>query len=306
MCPRSCLFWFAFVLCTQSVRAQEENTPWLSFERLAVTAGSTYHFVPWKKYNESMSLAQTAISYDPYYQDPGGEFEKIRGDVSFDFALGYRIVGGLSVNLNGGYLATGSLSTVWYYRGTWGWIMSQKVNIDVPYYGIGIQYERDVTQRLSVAASGCISRFPALFSFENRRDWVGQSRIVHTATLRETRYGMMCRCDFLCRAFGPLSVNASVNYRWLKYPNLAGNGTYTYKDEGAPPYSRSYPFGARLGEAQGYFGIILSPEDQAHTNVGVLYDLWERTSAPRVYNNQQPAVLNLSGFGISVGIRYEL
>ncbi len=306
MCPRSYLLCLAFVICTQSVRAQEENTPWLSFERLAVTAGSTYHFVPWKKYNESMSLAQTAISYDPYYQDPGGEFEKIRGDVTLGFALGYRIVGGLSVNLNGGYLTTGSLSTVWYSRGIGGWIISQKVNIDVPYYGIGIRYERDVTQRLSVAASGCISRFPALFSFENKRDWVGQSRIVHTASLRETRYGMMYKFELFYRAFGPLSINTSIDYRWLRYPELSGNGTYTWETENLPPSASSYSFKARLGEAQGYFGIILSPEDQAHTDVGVLYNLWSRAPVPRVWTNQQPAVLDLSGFGISVGIRYEL
>jgi hypothetical protein len=319
MLRASRFFLLALVALSAHAFAQETDVPWLSLKRLSVTAGVAYHYNPWKKYNKSMSLAQDAISYDSYYQNPSGHLEQILGDASYDLTLHYRILLGLSIGLRAGFLTTRTSSDVSYNppftsyaitspaRGRQ--TISQKIEINVPYYGMGLEYTYDLTDRVAISVSTQVSRYLGSLSFENRHDYAGISlwRELYTANLSERKSGVACLLDLVYRAHGSWSLVASVDYRFLGFAGLSGSGTYVTGDAtSGQPSSYSHSFEARLGEADGYYGLIIRESDQPYLNIATLYTLWSRAPVQRVWRNQKPATLDLSAFGVSLGVRYDL
>jgi hypothetical protein len=300
MLRASRFFLLALVALSAHAFAQETDVPWLSLKRLSVMGSSSYHYSPWQKYNESLALAGDAFRYDPYYQNPRGTFEKVFGDASFDLTALYRLVPRLSVGIRAGLLTTGGTAAVSYNRATVTTVtvlpsdfirsIEQNVRLDVPHYGIGLQYALSLSKTLELSASTYVSRYLGTFSFDYT-----DGTSVYTADLREGRFGLVSSVDILCTIYGPLSIASSFEYRWLKFPHLTGNGLYTQH-----AYTYTQAFEAQLGEADGYFGLLF----KYVPNGPGIHALWERTPSVSWWITQKPAVLDISGVGLSLGVQY--
>jgi hypothetical protein len=295
-----CSLLLTLVIISAHTYAQEADVPWLSLKRLSVTGSGSYHYRPWQKYNESLALAQDALRYDPYYQNPRGTFEKILGDASFDLTALYRVIPRLSVGIRAGFLTTGGTAVVSYNRAYVTKVtifpsdltksIEQKMRLDVPHYGVGLQYALNLCESLQLSASTYVSRYLGTFSFDYR-----DGTSVYTADLREGRFGLTSSVDLLCTIYGPVSIATSFEYRWLRFPRLTGNGLYTQH-----AYTYTQAFEAQLGEADGYFGLLFKnvPEGPG------IHSLWERTPSNPWWITQKPAVLDISGVGLSLGVQY--
>jgi opacity protein-like surface antigen len=308
-----CSFSLTLVILSACTNAQEADVPWLSLKRLSVMANASYHYVPWKKYNESLLVAQDAIRYSPSYPDPRGELEKVLGDGTFDFTMGYRIISGLSFGITAGYLRTGSDGYLSYNPGYTVYVggepvadakqlVEQNIRFSAPYLGVGFRYTHHLTGPFRLFASASFERYYGLFSFhyEDIQPW---QRDLFSADLRETRFGFRCGVGLSLRVDESLSASAAIDYRWLRFEHLRGGGTYSSEYRGYSSYGESYPFNAQLGEADGYFGLHIATEDQPYVSDYLLHTLW-RSSAAGPWWKTQPASLDLSGFGLTMGLSY--
>lgn len=298
------------------VIAQDE-VPWLSFSRLSLSAATSYHFSPWKKYNESLQLAQDAIRYSAGYPSPSGSLEKILGDGTFEIALGYRIISGLSVNLIGGYTSTSSNGAFSYpiegivYLDGYGYAydselsIHQDIKFNVLEYGIGFQYSYEIMEDVQLSTLASIHRSFGRFNFEYDYQ-APYDRNLFSAELQETQRDFRAGIGALVRLYGPLSLSSSVEYRWLKFPNLRGNGTHLEQHNHPNNiYEQSREFNAGLGEADGYFGLEIDDNDKWYVAEYLLYRLWTSAEVQSWWKRKTPATLNLSGVGIKVGVRFE-
>lgn len=314
--PRAFRF-FLLALVTASVHAlaQEADVPWLSLRRLSVTATAAYHYNPWKKYNEAMSLAQDAIRYSSTYPNPHGGLEDIVGDGTFRIKAAYRVISGFSFNIGAGFVSTrGTIDVFWNptvlidpggypapgpTRST-----NQKMQLSVLEYTAGVQYTHDLNDALSLSASALVSRNQGSFQFNHTYQYAS-SKHDFSADLKETTVGAVAGIELAFHALAPFSVITFAEYRWLKFRDLHGSGTYVYQEKQPSwSYEYSHPFDARLGEADGYFGLLVTPSNQSPPDY-LLHQLWENAAVQPWWKTQQPAVLDLSGFGIGLGVRYE-
>jgi hypothetical protein len=77
--------------------------------------------------------------------------------------------------------------------------------------------------------------------------------------------------------------------------STGGSGSLTLPGTGS-----TQAFEAQLGEADGYFGLLFKnvPEGPG------IHGLWERTPSVPWWITQKPAVLDISGVGLSLGVQY--
>lgn len=298
-----------------SVIAQDE-VPWLSLSRLSLTASSSYHFSPWKKYNESLQLAQEAIQYDSYYAAPKGSFEKILGDGTIEVDIGYRLVEELSLYAIGGYTTTSSDDNFSYTvlgLGTNGEFIvlveprfSQKVKLNIFEYGIGARYSYEISKGVKIFSSTSASRSDAKFNFDYEYQRLSQ-RYVYSVEMLDAKYSYRVGVGIQVNLFGPINLNSSIEYRWLKFADFQGDGTYLeqYNNPNSS-YEYSQTFQTHLGESDGYFGIYSLMPNRPIINEHLLHILWRRTSVGATwYSTKKPATLELSGIGINLGVQLE-
>jgi hypothetical protein len=126
-----------------------------------------------------------------------------------------------------------------------------------------------------------------------------------SANLRESTFGAGTYVEAHLTALRPFSIICRVDYRWLTLKNLRGQGSetdiYVYPDGtriGGPG-----TFEAQLGEAGGYFGLYI-PATGTMTSTYMLHQIWARTPTSPWWSTQQPTSLDLSGFGLSLGVSY--
>jgi hypothetical protein len=127
-----------------------------------------------------------------------------------------------------------------------------------------------------------------------------------SADLRDKRWSARTGIGIQYRVYHDIALVSSVEYRWLKFPELRGNGTYTERrlmPANESSYSSYFP--AQLGEADGYFGLMIPSEFSGYVPTQLLHTLWSSTPAQEWWYTEKPTALDLSGIGISFGIRYE-
>ena len=286
--------------------SSQTDTEWLTLHRVSLSVSGSYHDRPWNKYNESVALEQEAFNYQPAYPSPSGSFKKIIGDAAIDAVIGYRVFGNLTINAVGGYTGTGSKSHVsWIYSPTDQPQIIQNVAFRFLEYGAGLQYGREVSDNLHVSGSLRVCRAEGIYNYDYFVDYGGQRYWVN-AKLQQPRIDYRAALEVAYKVYGPLSLLSSLEYRWLKFPNLRGTGTYSteYDNTGLGP-SKPVTFASGLIQADGYFGM--DPGSPFLPAAGVLFFPWSRA---RIQNNYgifygSPAILDLSGFGMNVGVRVE-
>jgi len=303
----------AFFVClalfssTSSLLAQKSEEPWLSLSRLTLTASSSYHYAPWKKYNESLLLVQDAVRYNPAYANPSGSLEQIKGDLTYQLEASYRVLSSFSITVNAGWMQTegvidfhnpfpGTASGVGEFYAQTMWLSSY-------HCGAGVAYTHIVNNILSISAGASIVHYPANLDFQATYQRPTAANLF-SANLKESALGLHAHLEAQLSAFGPLSIVSRVEYRWLMLRNLRGSGSETDIEEYTFGTLMNGPtvFDAQLGEAGGYFGLFI-PTSQP-INDHLLHGLWARTPAGPWWETQKPTSLDLSGFGISLGVSY--
>lgn len=305
---RSIIIALALILplCSYS---QEEGENWLSAGRLSLTTSASYHYAPWERYNESMKLVQDAIRFSPTNQNPQGNLEKILGDGSIDLTAAYRLISGLSVFIRSSYLAGGgsfnlSFNPYGYPDPIYTSYHSQKMRLEVREYGAGFRYTQRLNRRFELAAFGSVFRSLGSVQFDYRYSQTDEEDLF-SVELNDGRTGISCGIELVFTTSRHFSIVSSVDYRWIKFPELQGTGTYVWRytyDWGV--YESSKPFDARLGQADGYFGLFIDSRKTGFDRDNVLHTLWGGTPTQPFWYNQRPDVLDLSGVGVSLGVRY--
>jgi hypothetical protein len=298
------IFCSSILLFPSSLLSQVADPGWLSWSRVSVSASGSYYLVPWKKYNESMKLVEDAIQYSPSYQNPRGALERINGDGTAGIAVSYRIYSGLSVLVSSSYLTGGGSYDVTYGT-SFPSQFTQKMRLHVWEHGAGLRFTHAVGNDISISVFGLAQRsFGRLvFDFHYVPSYTTDQ---FSADLRDKRWSGTSGIDIQYRVFHDLSLITSVEYRWLKFQELQGNGTYA---DGIDPSSNrpgyAYNFSARLGEADGYFGLMIPREFGGYVPIQVLHILWGMTPAQQWWYTEKPTALDLSGIGIRFGVQYE-
>lgn len=308
-----------FVLFLPCSVAAQEEVPWLSLSRLSIAAATSYHFSPWKKYNESLQLAQDAIRYNFWYQVPRGSFEKILGDGSVELSAGYRLIEGLSVNIIAGYTSTSSDGNFvnanhenLYPNGapyTLERAINQNIRLNVQEYGLGFRYEYEITGGIHLFGLASVNQAYGNLSFEYEYMYAYDlqalgARYFYSVELQDKKLSYHVGLGAVIHLYDFLSLTSSVEYRWLKLPDFYGVGTYRFQNTSANNgYEQNESFEASLGEADGYFGIhILSfgppPEYILHTHLS-------NTTAQLWWATHKPETFDLSGIGVKIGVQIE-
>jgi hypothetical protein len=172
------------------------------------------------------------------------------------------------------------------------------------HFGAGLAYTHILNDDLSVSAGASIVRYPANLDFQARFQSPPDAYLF-SANLEESALGVHAHMEALFSAFGRLSIVPRIEYRWLTLKNFHGRGSETDISSYPSGVQIGGPgsFEAQLGEADGYFGLIISPSYGA-INSHLLHRLWALTPAGQWWNTQQPTSLDLSGFGVSLGVSY--
>jgi hypothetical protein len=106
MAHRALSVSLTLLFSAQVLFAQQEDESWLSPSRLTLTATGSYHYAPWKKYNESLQLVQDAIRYNPAYPNPQGSLDLVKGDLTEQIEASYRVFGSFSILVSAGWIHT--------------------------------------------------------------------------------------------------------------------------------------------------------------------------------------------------------
>ncbi len=295
-----------FLLAFNNLLAQQGDESWLSLSRLSLSASGSYHYAPWKKYNESLLLVQEAIRYNPAYRNPSGSLDQINGDLTYQLEASYRVFSSFSVTIVAGWLHTEgvmdfhNVSTSSYSQSYF-----QTMWLSSFHFGAGLAYAYTLDDDLSLSAGASIIRYPANLDFQANFQSTPDAYLF-SANLKESALGVHAHIEAHFSAFGRLSIVPRIEYRWLTLKNLRGRGSET--DVYAYSYGTSIggpgTFEAQLGEAAGYFGLIISPGN-GFINSHLLHQLWYLTPVGRWWETEQPTSLDLSGAGISLGVSYE-
>jgi hypothetical protein len=297
------------LLSTVSLPAQKEAA-WLSLNRLSVSTNAAYHYAPWKAYNTSLSLAQDAIRYSPQYPNPSGQLERILGDASYDVTFAYRIVSSFSLVISAGILRVESNDSFRYILANPVYVngatilngersIQQDLAFNTPHFGLGMRYTAEVTSVLQVSVSAVVEKYSGSLRFNYRDEFPGYVNL-YDADLKQSRLGARVACTASLAFDKSFSIIAGIDYRWLKFPNLNGDGTYTSTYSNL--VASSHPFNAQLGEGGGYFGLYVS-DDQFLVSPYILHSMWSG-SAALPWSYTRPTGLDLSGVGMTIGFQY--
>ena len=316
MAIKTVLNLIALALSSSLCFAQEADQNWLSLSRLAISVSSAYHFRPWDKYNDAIAVARDAINYDPIYRNPQGSVQKIRGDLGVDARLDYRIIEGLSFSLNGTLMRTGATTVLSYKSGyndvtatapIYG--IENTLRLNTNEYGLGLRYSFELAHGLELRIGGAIQRAEGSMDFEYDYTYGvpgSSTRFSYSANLKDIAMSRKASIELSVVLLDQLSVTTSVQFRSLAFLNLHGRGTYknAYGYTNGQHFESSVDFDAALAEADGYFGVKVDDGAGGVYINEYLHQLWARSPAQPWRQTIRPTTLDLSSFGVSIGIQW--
>lgn len=305
-----------FPFCSTTLIAQED-LPWLSLNRLSVSISSSYHYRPWTSYNASLRKAQDAVRYDPSYRNPEGSFEKILGDLGIDLSISYFIFEDLSFNVIGGYTGTQSkldltyLSSLSPMPSPPNTNVNQELRLGLTEIGGGVRYQQRLAENLHLVFGGTIvsSQLRFLFNYELNTALIDgkhpRTKYSFAATLSDKATSVRALVGLRWSFLSFLSSIAEIDYRWLRFESVRGTGKQI-TEYLTPTYNAfTKDFNALLGETDGYFGILLSPMTGPLDEHLLHIPLWGRTDVLPYWETRRPVGLDLSGFGVRLGVQFD-
>jgi len=251
---------------------------------------------------------EEAVRYDPTYTNPAGSYEKIIGDMGTGLVLSYRLWEGFHIEGVGRYTMTGASVRLEQPRISFPPSLTQQdLSLRVMEWGIGVRStfllgnEFDLNTALHISRASGKLRYDYAYIPTHRQEYV------YEADLNDQNTVIRAAVEGGYRLFGPLQITAGVEYRWLRFDNLEGWGNEIYRDKGFP-YEGIRPFQAKLAQTKGYFFGLIPSEGSYISNPHLMRTIWNRTEIfPFWWGNLEvkPASLDLSSFGLRIGVRYE-
>lgn len=290
---------FLILFLLVSFASAQEEIPWLSPSRLSVSLLAGYHYAPWTSYNHAMQVAQQYINADPTYVNPRGSFEKVNGDVSFDGIVSYRVIRQLSVYGILSHTTTGGRMSL---QTSSGMIerAEQDIDLGVFEYGLGLNVGHDFGEAIRFWASGSYSWARGTLSYEFATLQYGFRQLSWSAEFTNNTNSWRLNLGATAIVAGPVAIQFSTEYRWLRFDTFEGTADERYADQANPgnPYEYKGTFHTYLAEKSNYFGLN---ERGSQVNPTDFY--WANTPYDAAF--PQPAVFDLSGFGVKGGIVIE-
>ena len=291
--------------------AQGESKSWLSLSRLSLSLGGAFAFAPWGQFNDAYQNLRDAIGYSTFYPSPEGHIRKIRGDVMFRFSGRYRISGGLSAVLFGEYGGTSSELLLKQYYGetiygpnppiegtthTWQHTFEFRART----VGAGLDYAFDVIPpvRGHIFARAGFAKGSLDITYSDELERVTKERFVFPLTdhgiLLAAGYG------FSTPLWGPLDVEATIEYRALRFTDMHGTGTYT-RDEPYINYHYEQSIDAFLASGGTYYGVKTT---NSFPDGYYLYRLWTESGMTNIPALSK-ATLDLSGISVQAQLVFQ-
>lgn len=236
-----------------------------------------------------------ALRFNPFFLEPEGEIETIKGDFSIDGSVGYSLSERFLPFIEVGYTRTGRAIDVSY--GTTGSSAragyQEEFSLRVFTVGIGARYFI-LPEITFMHVYVCGKWMLGFANYEYRSQFAQPYPTIHTADLHGINaggsLGLQCSVD-ISRYF---SILLSSEYRLLQFRYLSGRGSV--KHLGPQGFETSREYGAALIETRSYFG----PTDE---NGMVPSEPWLRIGDPF---HDKYAQIKLDGFGFAIGLEVRI
>ena len=248
---------------------------------------------------------------DKFFYEPTGEYGKINGDLLFKAGIGYQILPRFYVSINGQY---GSSSAKFEFYPDWSipievWGGSpahkQSFTFDIYSLGLGVFYRYPINEKIFISAAGSVDSYTGKMSFEVASTQWATGPIENetyvdypltTANLEDNSWGWKLDLGFHFKLVGALSAHIGGSYRHVKFSNLRGDGEQQ-------SFDTLIEFSTELVEESNYFGL---GNFEVHTPgwewYGVLPPLTFNTMPYAFETTRTPAIIDMSSFGIQVGL----
>lgn len=284
----------------------QEEDPWLSLGRLSFSTSGSYHFRPWDFYNSSLALVENAVRYDPTYTNPKGSYEKIVGDMGTGLVLSYRLWEGVHIEGLGGLTGTGGAVRLELPRPPFSAsVTTQELSLRLVEWGLGVRSRFPLGDGFDLHTSVHVSRASGKLRYDYAYIPSERQEYLFEADLRDEKTAVRAAVEVTYSLFGPVRLTGGIEYRWLRFDNLEGGGKEIYREHSIP-YEDILPFRATLAQRKGYFFGLIPSSGSTIRNPHLMRTIWSRTELySSWWNNLEAASLDLSSFGIRIGVRYE-
>jgi len=313
--------------CAAPVAAQDRGVlRHLDRVSLSVTAG--YQLNPWDDYNGALDKVTRHIEQDPFFPNPTGQYDKIKGDASVGATLGIRAFRGLHVLVDGRYGQVGAdFDTFTDTTGVpepevFSPAHHQTMDFSFRSLGLGLGYAVPLTDAFEVQPKVTVGRYRAELDLSWRHFRDARGRLPEdsdegrslSASLDDQAWGVQLGLDVSWEVFSNVSLLAEVQYRSAVFDKMRGRASgeeVIYYYGPAPPESgvSDKSFKVELVKASNYFGIrpVEIPEDYS-TNISALTFRTEPLSLSKEERRRvrDPASIDLKSFGFRAGFRINL
>lgn len=305
--------FFIFYLSVQSALfAQDEETKWLSWDRISLSINSTYYHNPWENYNNALKTVTHNLMIDDFFYEPRGSYDKIIGDVLFKAGIGYEISPNFTVSITGQYgiqqanFETYPDQSIPRDRGYPSY--RQEMDFSINSYGIAFLYAKPVGQQISLIAGLGLDIYLSELLYKNAYYYwaygpVGE-RFPHTRVkMQSTSLGLNATVGTEIKLIGRFSAQVSASYRYATFKNLKGTGKTHIENWGEIIYD------AKLVDEHNYFGPQITKIKRNDAGGG-WYALRMETFYTFPYYSEysmlKAAKIDMRAFGIQIGIKMEL
>ncbi|HEY9164791.1 MAG TPA: hypothetical protein VIS48_01385 [Candidatus Kryptonia bacterium] len=306
--------WFVFPLMFIAggrLLAQDSIATGSFLDRLSVSLTGSYHYAPWKGFNNSLTVLESEIEFDPLYQQTSGWCKQGIGDGASQAKVYFSMTNGIDLVATGAMLqSTASDNLVNYFEQTYdiGEFTNESTIFRLRSYsvGVGVRYHLNITEGVSIICEAFGERAFGRLHFE----YAGTNsyfNFVASADMSANTWGGVASVGVRARLYGPISLLSSVDYRYLKFRDFEGSGNYLFKlhNWGLPTVTAdSLVSPVKLIEADPYFGVhFINTHATPYSSRYVPY--YHTNYYDDIPGPETPAILDLSGFGLSIGVEYE-
>lgn len=302
---KSTIIRSVLLMClTPVIFAQKSDEEHFS-ERFSFSLFTAYNPLSFTSYNNAVLKITNDVRTDPYYIEPQGTVETIRGIPEYSGSISYRIYGPWSAEACFSY---SEVSAFWEFYPRSGFqppnhvttAHYQQLDFSMRSYGILGRYEFDLFDNVVLTGSfGMEYYIPSIvISWQNSINARGPVREIGnnlkdrmTFHVSDQTIGGIVKCGVQWKALDHFRMNLGVRYRLASAKDMTGHGTF-YSGS-----TRVYRFSGQLVESENYFGIdgkeISNPGFSFPPHYSFMYTEPQKT---------KPVDFSLSSFGFLLGV----
>ncbi len=282
------------------VYSQTENDSDKHENSFVVTASSSYHFSPWKQFNKAFERFDEVLRFSPYFIQPHGTIETVKGDITFELALTYRIFEDVRLRATLSQIRTEATTNVYFATAVFGDYtlhhLDERMGLKVNTLGIGADYTFHLGNAFQLRLFTIGQLALGAFSFDHRYSEYERNYeylVLHTAELSQNVLGSNSGASLVYHLSKTFAISFSAEYRYFVFNYLQGPATAS-TTHGDQTDKRNYT--ARLLYEHGYFGIT-------GENGYSIDQPWQSITS---YDDIEGGIIDLRSFGLKLGIEIGL